>query len=205
MLCPRCSSTQSDDVKFCKACGANLEAVRAAIESREPGKKFDWSNTWVAEMFMSAEAQELRKQEMERRLGITPTVKRYREIKAGVITSCAGIAVSIFLFVFMQGVAGHVDADDAEILRRVWVAGVIPFFVGLALIFNGLVVSKRLVELQERERELKWPGAPGGLEGQVNNQRELRPADTSEFIPPGFGVTEQTTRHLTGVEPNPKQ
>jgi hypothetical protein len=202
MLCPRCSSTQSDDVKFCKFCGANLQAVREALESREPGTKFDWSNTWVAEMFMSGEAQELRKQEMERRLGITPTVKRYREIKAGVITSCVGIGVAIFLFVFMQGVAGHVDADDAEIVRRIWVAGVIPFFVGLALIFNGLVVSRRLAELQEHDRELKRPGV---LDGQVNNQRELRPADASEFIPPDFSVTEQTTRHLSGVEQHPKQ
>lgn len=199
MLCPRCSSTQSDDVKFCKFCGANLQAVREVLESREPGTKFDWSNTWVAEMFMSGEAQELRKQEMERRLGITPEVKRYREIKAGVITSCVGIGVAIFLFVFMQGVAGHVDADDAEIVRRVWVAGVIPFFVGLALIFNGLVVSRRLAELQEREMK-----RPGPLEGQVN-QRELRPGDMNEFIPPNFSVTEQTTRHLSGVEQNPKQ
>jgi hypothetical protein len=73
MLCPRCSSTQSEDVKFCTACGANLQAVREALETRAPGAKFNWGNTWVAEMFMSAEAQELRKQEMERRLGITPT------------------------------------------------------------------------------------------------------------------------------------
>lgn len=202
MLCPRCSSTQSDDVKFCKACGANLQAVREALETREPGAKFDWSNTWVAEMFMSGQAQELRKQEMERRLGITPTVKRYREIKAGVIVSASGIGIAIFLFVFMQGLLGKVEPDTAEILTRLWIAGVIPFFVGLALIFNGLVVSKRLAEIQERERELKHPGS---LEGQTVNQRELRPGDANEFIPPGFSVTEQTTRHLSGVEQNPKQ
>lgn len=199
MICPRCSSTQNDDVKFCKFCGANLQAVREALETRDP-KKFDWSNTWVAEMFMSAEAQELRKQEMERRLGITPTVKRYQEIKAGVITSCVGIGVAIFLFVFMQGVIPKVDPEEAEILRRVWVAGVIPFFVGLALMINGAVVSKRLADLQER----KGMG-PGSLEGPPNFQRELRPPDTSEFVPPGFSVTEQTTRHLQGVEQNPKQ
>lgn len=198
MICPRCSSTQSDDVKFCKFCGANLQAVREALEA--PGKKFDWSDTWLAEMFRSADAAELRKQEMERRLGITPQVKRYREIKAGVITSSVGIGVSIFLFVFMQGVIGQVEPDEAEILRRVWIAGVIPFFVGLALIFNGLVVSKRLADLQERENKL-----PGPLEGKVDGQRALREADASEFVPPGFGVTEQTTRHLTGVERNPKR
>jgi hypothetical protein len=201
MICPRCSSTQSDDVKFCKFCGANLQAVREVLENPEAvGKKFDWSNTWVAEMFMSAEAQELRKQEMERRLGITPTVKRYQEIKAGVITSCAGIGVAIFLFVFMQGVIHKVDPDEAEILRRIWVAGVIPFFVGLALIFNGMIVSKRLAELQERQAK-----GPTPLGDHAGDPRELRPADASEFVPPGFSVTEQTTRHLSGVQRNPKQ
>ena len=199
MICPRCSSNLSDDVKFCKNCGANLQAVREALANPDATRKFDWSNTWVAEMFMSPGAAELRKQEMERRLGITPQVKRYQEIKAGVITSCVGIGVAIFLFVFMQGVISKVDPSEAEILRRVWIAGVIPFFVGLALIFNGLVVSKRLVELQERDSK-----RPGPLEGQVDPQRALGEGDPSQFVSPGFSVTEQTTRHLTGVEQNPK-
>src|SRR5918998_706533 len=109
MLCPRCSANQSDDIKFCTFCGANLEAVRGVLERPESAKKFDWSDTWVAEMFMSGQAHELRKLEMERRMGITPEVKRYKEIKAGVIVSSIGIALAIFLFFFMQGVAGHVD------------------------------------------------------------------------------------------------
>jgi len=82
MLCPRCNSNQSDDIRFCTFCGANLQAVREALDAPE-GKKFDWSNTWVAEMFMSGQANEIRKREMERQLGITPEVKRYNEIKAG--------------------------------------------------------------------------------------------------------------------------
>jgi len=31
MLCPRCGSNQSDEVKFCKSCGANLQAVRDVL------------------------------------------------------------------------------------------------------------------------------------------------------------------------------
>lgn len=199
MICPRCSSNQSDDVKFCKFCGANLQAVREALEIREPDKKFDWGDTWVAEMFRSGQAAELRKLEMERRMGITPEVKRYNEIKAGVIVSSVGVGLAIFLFVFMQGIMGKVDPEEAEILRRLWIVGVIPFFVGVALMINGLVVSKRMAELQERE--LKRVNALGG---DVGGPRELRPPDTSEFVPPGFSVTEQTTRHLSGVEQNPK-
>jgi hypothetical protein len=47
--------------------------VREALDAPE-GKKFDWGNTWVAEMFMSGQAAEIRKREMERQLGITPEV-----------------------------------------------------------------------------------------------------------------------------------
>src|SRR5215207_7044178 len=151
MLCPRCALNQSDEIKFCTSCGANLEAVRQALEIRDPGRKFDWADTWVAEMFMSGKAAELRKQEIERSMGITPEVKRYKEMKAGVIVSSIGIALSIFLLVFMQGIVGRVDPDVAEIITRVWIAGIFPFMIGLALIVNGLVVSKRIVEALERE------------------------------------------------------
>jgi hypothetical protein len=188
MLCPRCASNQSDDIKFCTFCGANLQAVREAMEIRD--KKFDWSDTWVAEMFRSGEAAERAKLEMERRLGITPEVKRYNEIKAGVIVSSVGIALAIFLAIFMQGIAGKVEPDAAEIITRLWVVGVIPFMVGLALIVNGLVVSKRMVQVMEREQQrnktLEEGEAPRGL----------RAADTSEFIPTNASVTDQTTRHL---------
>ena len=195
MLCPRCASNQSDEIKFCTFCGANLQAVREAMDAPE-GKKFDWGNTWVAEMFMSGQAAEIRKREMERQLGITPEVKRYNEIKAGVIVSCVGIAVTIFLFVLMQGIAANARPEEAEILRRIWVAGLIPFMVGLALIINGVVVSKKMVEIMERGRK-----GTDALEDAGPTPRGLRAPDTSEFIPANMGsVTDQTTRHLENVE-----
>src|SRR6187431_405331 len=117
MLCPRCASNQSDEIKFCTFCGANLQAVREALDA--PEKKFDWGNTWVAEMFMSGQAAEIRKREMERQLGITPEVKRYNEIKAGVIVSCVGVGVSIFLYFLMNAIAAN-EPRDGDILRAVW-------------------------------------------------------------------------------------
>ncbi len=194
MLCPRCNSNQSDEIKFCTFCGANLQAVREALDA--PEKKFDWSNTWVAEMFMSGQAAEIRKREMERQLGITPEVKRYNEIKAGVIVSCVGIGVTIFLFILMQGIAANARPEDAEILRRIWVSGLIPFMVGLALIINGVFVSKKMVEIMERGRK-----ETAALEDGGPTPRGLRPADTNEFVPANMSsVTDQTTRHLENVE-----
>jgi hypothetical protein len=192
MLCPRCAANQNDDVKFCTSCGANLQAVREALG--EPGKKFDWDDTWVAEMFMSGGAHKRRRAEMERRLGITPEVKRYHEIKAGVIVSSVGIGLALFLFFFMQGIAHNLKPEDAEIISRIWLAGIIPFMVGLALIINGLVVSKKMNAALEREQKHTDTLEPGV------SPRGLRPAETSEFIPANLSVTDQTTRHLEHSE-----
>jgi len=56
MLCPRCGTNQSDEMNFCKVCGANLEAVRQALVNPEAMKRFDAGDTWLAEMFRSGQA-----------------------------------------------------------------------------------------------------------------------------------------------------
>ena len=193
MFCPKCGSAQSDELKFCKSCGANLFAVRQIVDTREPADGFDWSKTWVAEMFMSPQELKRRKEEIERQRGITPEMKRHNEIKAGVITGTVGIGIAIFLYVFMQGIilSGNVTPNSAEILSRLWIAGVLPLFVGIALIINGLFVSKKLLETARRDSQ----NAANSVEQQPNRQ-SLEPADTTEFAPPDFSVTEQTTKHL---------
>ena len=173
MFCPQCGS-QNDALRFCKSCGVNLEAVRHAAAKRNPDDK------------------------IERERGTTPEMKRYTEIKAGVIASSVGIGVMIFLHGLMLGIisSGHNPPEDAAILSRIWLAGIIPFFVGFALIVNGLFVSKRQVEIARRastagDHALKTEG----------ETPMLRSADTNEFITPRFGVTEGTTKHLS----NPSQ
>src|ERR671933_2399080 len=113
MFCPKCGTNQPDDLKFCKTCGAHLQAVRLAVEARDAGEKFDWSKTWVAEMFLSEGERKRREEEFERLRGITPEVKRYNEIKGGVITACVGAALMIFLSIFMEGIirGGKVPQD----------------------------------------------------------------------------------------------
>lgn len=196
MICPRCASNQGDDIKFCTSCGANLQAVREALQAPDSAGKFNWNNTWVAEMFMSGQANELRKREMERLLGITPEVKRYNEIKAGVIVSCVGIGVSIFLFFIMQAIAAQSPPHDAQLLNSIWLSGVIPFMIGIALIINGAIVSKKMVAVMEREQNK----AKSLDEGAAPSPRGLKSADTNEFIPANYSVTDSTTRHLESTE-----
>ena len=187
MFCPQCGSNQSDDIKFCKTCGGNLFAVRQAVSMRDLPEKFDWSKTWVAEMFLSGGEREKRKEQLELQRGITPEVKRQKEFKAGVITSSVGIGVSIFLYVIMQGVIGtlHNPGSEVEILSRVWVAGVIPFFIGLGLILASLLVG--------RDRRKK--AITDTLES-AGTYQSLPASDTERFARAPFSITEQTTRQL---------
>jgi hypothetical protein len=198
MFCPQCGSTQSDELNFCKSCGSNLGVVREAVTTGKPPAKFDWTKTWVAEMFQSSEQAILKEKELERLKGITPEMRRRNEVKAGVIVSSVGIGLMIFLYIFMQGIVlrDDVKPGDAEILRRVWIAGVIPFFVGIALMLNGLVVSK-MFSGSEKKRELEQQQArtTNELTGQPS-ETYLPPADTSQLFKAGFSVTDETTQHL---------
>lgn len=191
MFCPQCGSSQADDLKYCKNCGGNLKGVRQAVASREAGGKIDWNKTWVAEMFLSEGEREKRKEQLERERGITPEVKRQNEVKAGVITAFVGIGVAIFLFVFMEGVIRslHNPGSEVEILSRLWIAGVIPFFVGLGLIINGMFVGR------DRRRKVSTDPLAG-----IPTYPQLSATDTQRFIESPGSVTDQTTRNLEAVE-----
>lgn len=194
MFCPQCGSTQNDDLKFCKSCGANLHALRQIMATRDGEQGFDWSKTWLAEMFMSSDEAVKHQAKIERLQGVTPEVKRQREIKAGVITASVGLGLMILLFVLMEGIiaGGRVSDAAAAILSRLWIVGVLPLLVGAALIFNGMFVSKRGNELPryETEPDTKELEEPAGA-------NYLSPADTTNLtsgVP--FSVTDDTTRHL---------
>jgi hypothetical protein len=168
--------------------------VRQAVTTLETGEKPDWNNNWVAEMMRHGEEHARRQELIDRQRGLTPEVKlRYQEIKGGVITSSVGLAISVFLWVFMEGVvrSGNVSPGAIQILSHLWIAGIIPLLVGIALMINGLIVSKRLVEIANQPDKT---GARPLTEGQP---RSLNSANTNEFVDSPFSVTEHTTKHLS--------
>lgn len=188
MFCPGCGIQITADIKFCKSCGTNLRGVREAMTTR--GEQFDWSKTWVAEMFMTED-------ERERRRGVTPEQKRNNELRAGVITTAVGIGSMIFLYFFLGTIARVEGGKDAEILSRVWLAGIVPFFVGLALLFNGLVLRKRELAAPQTEPRpvYQQPPVPQPIPAKTTDQLLLE-AETNADARADFSVTEHTTAHL---------
>jgi hypothetical protein len=105
----------------------------------------------------------------------------------------------IFLYFLMQGVilSGQNPPSDAAILSRIWLAGIIPFFVGFALIINGVFVGKRQIDIAGQRNLIEQNVVPNAGENPA-----LRPANYVEFPAPSFAVTEGTTKHLS--TPNPR-
>jgi zinc-ribbon domain len=190
MFCPQCGNQANDEVKFCRKCGANLQGVQEAMQGRG-NKTIDWDKTWVKEMLMSQE-------ERERRQGKTPEVKRMEEIKGGVITSAVGIGAMIFLYFFLGAVAANEGGKDAIVVGRIWLAGLVPFLIGLALIFNGLFVSKRIVKLKQQQLDELREAQAQMMTTPITNQ--LPEVETP--YTPNYSVTERTTYHL---QPPPKK
>ncbi|MGH9937027.1 MAG: hypothetical protein ACREAM_12320, partial [Blastocatellia bacterium] len=194
MYCPGCGLQASDDLKFCRQCGANLRGVREAMTSNSTEEKFDWSKTWAANILLAQEVQ-------ERQRG-TPEERRLNEIKGGVITSFVGIGVMIFLYFFFDMVAkGKGDDAGGEILRIIWLAGIIPFLIGISLIFNGLFVSRRLVKLKEQQAQSAPPAPPTPTAHPTPPPAALPAKTTDQLIVDaapsvGYSVIEDPTAHL---------
>jgi hypothetical protein len=188
MFCPGCGLQINDDLKFCRQCGANIHGVREAMTSQSTREKFDWSKTWWAEIIYSPE-------ELERRRGITPEEKwlkeerkRLNEIKGGVITGLIGVGVMISFYFFFGAVAkqaGH----EADIVRNLWLLGIVPTLIGAGLLFNGFFISRRLVELNVQLLQTTAPQTPTALPAKTTDQLIANPM-------PSSGVTEDTTAHL---------
>ncbi len=144
-----------------------------------------WHEDWVEERRESRESERQK----------TPEEKRLLEIKGGVITSFVGLGIMLFLYFMMVPISNLSDIpDDVRwILRAIPSAGLIPFLVGLGIIFNGIFVSKKIVQLKsEQEQRSRQPlFSPAPETASVSQLQQ-----GGESIISDYSITESTTSKL---------
>jgi hypothetical protein len=188
MYCPSCGTEVSDQTKYCTKCGVNLRRVKGVLGKGGAGVKKgdDWNPFWLEE----------RRARNEARRKKTPEVKRLEEIKAGVITSSVGFGLMVFLSLLFDAVASTIEGPGGNILRSLWAVGLIPFMIGLGILFNGLFVSKRIVELK-RQQEAKDQQSPlFSAPNTLDTSPVTRLVEPSQPQISDFSVTETTTTKL---------
>ena len=185
MYCPSCGTEVSDQTKYCTECGVNLRRVKGLMGKGGAGvrEEVDWQMATLEDW----------KAEREKRRKKTPEEKRLNEIKGGVITSSVGFALMIFLSLLFDAIASTIDGPESNILRSLWVVGLIPFMVGLGILFNGLIVSRRIVDLK-RQQERKDRQAT--LISAPETSPVARLVEPSQSPISDFSVTETTTTKL---------
>ena len=189
MYCPSCGTEAGDQTKYCTKCGVNLHRVRGVLGKggATVRKGDDREPAWVKDQRAKKEARR------EARRKKTPEEKRLEEIKAGVISSSVGFGLMVFLSFLFDAIASTVDGPASNILRTLWVVGLIPFMIGLGVLFNGLFVSKRIVEVK-RQQEQKDQQLP--LFSAPNTSPVARLVEPSQSPISDFSITETTTTKL---------
>jgi hypothetical protein len=192
MFCPSCGAEERQPTQFCRACGADVRAVRLALEEpdsisasavrarEEIGRAIAFR---ISELRTGKELAKVAEEvlpQIEKFLE-PPEDRRLRRIRAGVIMSALGLGGTIFLLLF--------EALTNEGIP--WPAGLVPFFLGLALIINGIWLTVPRPRVREhhydRSRSL-LDGAPISKTAEIDDEagRHSRVAS----------VTENTTKHL---------
>lgn len=120
------------------------------------------------------------------------------------ITSSVGLSLMIFLSFLFDAIATTVHGPEANILRNLWVVGLVPFLIGLGIIFNGFFIGRRIVELkrQQEQRDQQLP-----LFSTPNTSPVARLVEPSHSPVSDFSIAEPTTTKLREpvAAPSPRE
>ena len=189
MYCPSCGTEASDQTKYCVKCGVNLRRVKGVMGKGGAGSR-EGNEAWGE---AHKERGEERRKRADERRKKTPEEKRFNEIKAGVIVSSVGFGLMVFLSLLFNAIASTMSEPEANILRSLWAVGLVPFMIGLGILFNGLFISKRIVNLK-RQQDQADRQSP--LFSAPNTSPVARLIEPAQSPIPDFSITETTTTKL---------
>jgi len=203
MFCPSCGSEERQLSQFCRACGTDLRIVRRGLEQPD---SITASAVSSRQQISQAMADKIRQMESSRELKQvaedvlpqiekfleSPEEKRLRRIRAGVITGLAGLGGG--LVILLASLESH------DLIPFIALA-LVPFFVGLGIVINGLVFTVPRKSLADRSADAESQRQLEAVNDYASNRVSVGSHTTNdlrepELIPARPSVTEHTTHHL---------
>jgi hypothetical protein len=203
MFCPSCGSEERQVSQFCRACGADLRAVRATLERpdsitasavsarNEIGRAIaDRIRELESGSDLAKVAEEVLPQ-IEKFLE-SPQQRRLRGIRGGVVTSAVGLGVTLFFLVW-----GLNEKDMFFLLGL----GITAFLIGLGLIVNALLFTVPKGHVPDYSTDIRRRDLIEGASDRVSLVKSQ--LSTADPLTPPPSVTEQTTHHLADSPSKP--
>jgi len=203
MFCPSCGSEERQLSQFCRACGTDLRIVRRGLEQPD---SITASAVSSRQQISQAMADKIRQMESSRELKQvaedvlpqiekfleSPEEKRLRRIRAGVITALAGLGAA--LVIFLASLESH------DLIPFIALA-LVPFFVGLGIVINGLVFTVPRKSLADRSADAESQRQLEAVNDYTSNRVSVGSHTTNDLREPELiaarpSVTEHTTHHL---------
>ncbi|MFN0086381.1 MAG: hypothetical protein ACKVX9_13420 [Blastocatellia bacterium] len=195
MYCPSCGTESSGDIKYCTKCGVNLRRIKGVMGK---GASLDQDRAgWGKAVYDDLKEELITKRKK------SPEEKRLDEIKTGVIVSCAGLGGIVFLAFLFEAIANTQGGPEANILRAIPAAGLIPLLVGLGMIINGVVIGKRIVQVRQEEARANQRPQPLFVTPDTAPVAQLPEGVQSPVA--DFSIAEPTTRSLREPVPVPRE
>lgn len=170
MYCPQCATANAGEVKFCRSCGTQLEAVALALSGKRP------------KLASRKGKNELTEEEwLEKRIVGVGGITR------GSILLGVSLLLAIPLGLFLPA-----SFDAPWIL--LWVV-----FFGWMAVWGGIDIANGISEVLEsrgRLRLLTLTRKGSTTQGLLSEEKQMSPPNNSTASRSSLSVTEGTTRHL---------
>ena len=175
MYCYQCGTDAQSTTKYCRACGANLQAIAK-------GK-----DTLPRPLIQFGKRK-------------TPAERREKHITTGIVSLFSGVGLTIFLYYLSAAlvlklpphVIAQVPFEIEPVVRVIWLFGMIPTLSGVGHILAGLLIRPR------KELELEQPASiSSGAPPRDLTEGVSVPTTTLASAPDSVAsVTERTTNLL---------
>jgi len=199
MFCPSCGAEERQRNQYCRSCGANLRAVRTALEKSDEitssaASARDEIGRAIALKIKEVESVDLKEMaedvlpEIEKFLE-SPEEKRLRRIRSGVVTASVGLGATLLFFIVSLTVKG----DSGDYALALAGGGLTTFLIGLGLVSNGLLFTIPRKRMADHAREAPQRSEPDQSSSISGAYSKPAPADQPSHSP---SVTEHTTHQL---------